>query len=144
MKLKTKKYLNNFIILILVIALIGIVTYLILHINDFKTEESYYVDYVQDGDSFVLKNGEEVRLICVNTPEYGEKGFEEARGYLESLILHKRLTLVKDVSETDNYGRFLRYVYVGDVFVNKKIVDEGYAEMIEVYPDTKLCGEIGG
>ena len=44
--------------------------------------------------------------------------------------------MVKDVSETDQYGRLLRYVYVGDIFVNARLVEEGYAEVVSYPPDT--------
>jgi len=45
--------------------------------------------------------------------------------------------LVKDVSETDRYGRLLRYVYVGDVFVNRALVAEGFAEAVLYRPDDR-------
>jgi len=35
--------------------------------------------------------------------------------------------LEKDVSERDKYGRLLRYVYVGNIFVNDYLVRNGYA-----------------
>ena len=47
------------------------------------------------------------------------------------------MTLVRDVSETDSYGRLLRYVYVGDVFVNAEMVAGGYAESRAYPPDTR-------
>jgi micrococcal nuclease len=46
--------------------------------------------------------------------------------------------LERDVSETDPYGRLLRYVYVDSIFVNAKLVREGLARA-KAYPppDTK-------
>jgi len=103
---------------------------------------------VIDGDTFEIYSGDKVRLICVDTPEKGEGGYEEATEYLESLILDKEVRMEKDVSETDKYGRLLRYVYVnvtgGEVFVNREIVQEGYGEVFEYGEDVELCGEIGG
>jgi len=43
----------------------------------------------------------------------------------------------KDVSETDRYGRLLRYVYVGDTFVNAELVALGYAQAVTYPPDVK-------
>ena len=40
-----------------------------------------------DGDTLELIDGEIIRLLCVNTPENGEKGYEEAGAYLSSLVL---------------------------------------------------------
>ncbi len=106
--------------------------------------EHYLVSRVIDGDTLELSSGEKVRLICIDTPEQGEKGYEEATQYLEELTLNKIVRLEKDVSEVDKYDRLLRYVYVGDTFVNKELVQEGYAEVFRYGEDTKRCGEIEG
>ena len=46
--------------------------------------------------------------------------------------------LEKDVSETDDYGRLLRYIYLEDgTFYNEKIVKEGYAFAGTYPPDVK-------
>jgi micrococcal nuclease len=45
--------------------------------------------------------------------------------------------LEKDISETDKYGRLLRYVYVGDLFVNAELVKLGYAQVATYPPDVK-------
>lgn len=104
--------------------------------------ETIIVTYVVDGDTIELNNEEKVRLICVDTPEVGEGYSSEATNYLKSLVLNKEVQLVKDVSETDRYGRLLRYVYVGDVFVNGKLVENGYARVYRYPPDIKLCDEL--
>ena len=43
----------------------------------------------------------------------------------------------KDVSETDKYGRLLRYVYVGNLFVNAHLVKFGWAQAATYPPDVK-------
>ncbi|HEX9897196.1 MAG TPA: thermonuclease family protein [Dehalococcoidales bacterium] len=53
------------------------------------------------------------------------------------LVEGKVVRLEKDVSETDKYGRLLRYVYVGSLFVNAEMVRLGYAQVITYPPDTK-------
>jgi|APSaa5957512535_1039671.scaffolds.fasta_scaffold551525_2 micrococcal nuclease len=45
--------------------------------------------------------------------------------------------LVKDTSDTDRYDRLLRYVYVGDTFVNEELVRQGYAEAVLYRPDDR-------
>lgn len=45
--------------------------------------------------------------------------------------------LEKDISEVDKYGRLLRYVYVEDLFVNKYLVEQGYAKVATYPPDVK-------
>ena len=103
------------------------------------------VTNVVDGDTFVLGSGETVRLICVDTPEQGESGYEEAKDFLSFLVLGREVRLEKDVSERDQYGRLLRYVYIGtiEIFVNKEIVQQGYGKVFPYGNDTKRCGEIG-
>jgi micrococcal nuclease len=43
--------------------------------------------------------------------------------------------LVRDQSNTDRFGRLLRYVYVGSRFVNAELVSGGWAEAVEYAPD---------
>ena len=52
------------------------------------------VSRVIDGDTFELCSGETARLLCVDTPEKGEEGYEEAKVFLEDLILYKEVRLV--------------------------------------------------
>jgi len=51
------------------------------------------------------------------------------------LVLQKEVILIKDVSETDPYDRLLRYVIVGDVFVNLLLVETGFARAMQYPPD---------
>jgi len=98
---------------------------------------------VVDGDTFKIESGETVRMIGIDTPEtvhpskpvqcYGK----EASLKTEELIEGKETKLEKDISEKDKYGRLLRYVYVGDVFINEYLVREGYAMSSSYPPDIK-------
>ena len=45
--------------------------------------------------------------------------------------------LEKDVSETDKYGRLLRYVWLGGQMVNALLVQDGYAQVSTYPPDVK-------
>lgn len=97
---------------------------------------------VIDGDTFVLQSGEVVRLLCINAPERGEKGYEEAKTFLENLILEKSVTLEKDVSDKDIYNRSLRYVFQDNIFINKELVKSKNAKLFRYGNDTKRCDEI--
>ena len=101
---------------------------------------------VVDGDTIdVLVGGNtyRVRYIGVDTPEtvdprspvqcYGREASERNRQLVEG----KTVELEKDVSETDKYGRLLRYVWVGGEMVNATLVREGYAMAITYPPDVK-------
>lgn len=96
------------------------------------------VTRVIDGDTIdVQLNGEtfRVRYIGINTPERDEPCYNDATQANANWVQGRTVTLVKDVSDTDQYGRLLRYIYVGDVFVNAELVAAGYAESVYYPPD---------
>jgi micrococcal nuclease len=84
-----------------------------------------------------------VRYIGIDTPELDDERPEfcalaqEATRYNRQLVEGQEIRLEKDVSETDHYGRLLRYVYVGDTFVNAELVSAGLAWAEAYPPDTK-------
>ena len=104
--------------------------------------EAALVTYVVDGDTIeVQMNGGtyRVRYIGINTPEWDEPCGEEASAANAVLVSGQTVTMVRDVSEVDPYGRLLRYVYVGDLFVNEYLVAQGWAEAVEYPPDTAFA-----
>ena len=102
---------------------------------------------VIDGDTIeVLIDGERyiVRYIGIDTLEIiddprpgGQALAEEATQANMALVQGQAVTLEKDASETDRYGRLLRYVYVGDTFVNAELVEQGWALVKSYPPDIK-------
>jgi len=88
---------------------------------------------VYDGDTFVIESGEAVRLLGIDTPEIGEPGADIAKDFLEKLVLGKEVRLERDSVDKDDHNRLLRYVYVGDLFVNAELIRKGYAE-VKFYP----------
>jgi micrococcal nuclease len=106
----------------------------------------YAVVTVVDGDTIdVLVAGKptRVRYIGINTPEtvHPTRGAEcfgtEASAKNKALVAGQWVELEKDVSETDKYGRLLRYVYVNNVMVNEALVAEGYANVSTYPPDVR-------
>lgn len=98
---------------------------------------------VTDGDTIEIEGGKKVRYIGINTPETVDprKSVQcfghEASNKNKELVLGKKVRLEKDVSETDKYGRLLRYVWVGNTFVNDYLVRQGYAQSSTYPPDVK-------
>lgn len=84
---------------------------------------------VTDGDTFVLLNGEKVRMIGINAPEESDIFGIEATNYLSGLILNKEISLLSDEigKDRDRYGRLLRYAFLDSVDINKKMIEYGYA-----------------
>lgn len=104
---------------------------------------TYLVTRVIDGDTIEIEGGQHVRYIGIDTPETVDprKPVQcfgvEASNKNKELVSGKRVRLEKDVSETDQYGRLLRYVYVGDTFVNLELIKQGYAHASSYPPDVK-------
>lgn len=106
-------------------------------------EKAYFVKRVIDGDTILLGNGERVRYIGINTPEtkHPHKGVEyfgrEASQYNKKLVDKKMVRLEFDVEKRDRYQRLLAYVYVDDIFVNARLVQDGYAQVYTVPPNVR-------
>jgi len=110
-----------------------------------------------DGDTVYIKlpsgKTEKVRFIGVNTPEstirhepYGE----EASNYTKSKLLGETVYIAKDVSNRDQYGRLLRYIWlerpeqvteneIRSKMFNAILVLEGYAQAATYPPDVKYA-----
>lgn len=100
-------------------------------------QETAVVEAVSDGDSLVLQGGERVRLLGLDAPEVGQPGADISRGYLEKLLVGKRVRLEKDQTDRDRYGRLLRYVFLDGEMVNARLVQEGYAVSRFYPPDQR-------
>ena len=104
------------------------------------TEGQVRVVRVIDGDTIEIASGAHVRYIGIDTPEtypQVEPFGLEAKAKNIELMEGKLVTLERDVSDTDKYGRLLRYVYVDGLFVNGELVRLGYAEAVSYPPDTR-------
>ena len=102
---------------------------------------------VIDGDTIEVEvSGREYRLryIGIDAPETVKEDTPmewmgpEASAANKALVSGKLVYLERDVSETDRYGRLLRYVFLADgTFVNGELVRQGYAQAITYQPDVK-------
>lgn len=106
-----------------------------------QSAELATVKRVVDGDTIELSDGRKVRYIGIDTPElhHPTKGVQcfgkEAMEKNKELVEGKEIKMKKDVSETDRYKRLLRYIWVGDIFVNEYLAREGYALQATFPPD---------
>jgi len=92
---------------------------------------SFYVTQINDGDTLTISTGEKVRFLQIDTPEISpaECYGAEAHKALIKIIGKAAITLESDqVSDNkDQFGRILRYVKVGKINVNLKLVEIGAA-----------------
>ncbi len=118
------------------------------------------VERVVDGDTIIVwmdGASQRVRFIGVDTPE--SVAFEEERNTVEGDLASEHtksvlpegahVWLEKDKSDTDRYGRLLRYVWlaipddpnseseVRAKMLNAQLVADGWAEAKSYKPDTK-------
>ena len=135
---------NRIIIPLIIISIIilSIALYLSFNHNQNSNFDENKVVRVIDGDTFEIASGEVIRMICINAVEKNEKGYNEAADFLSELILYKSVILEKDKTNKDAYGRLLRYVYINDTFVNKEMVQRGYAKVFRYGEDLSKCDEI--
>lgn len=107
---------------------------------------------VIDGDTIDVQIDQatfRVRLIGVDCPEITNGKNEymglEAANYVAGLVMSKTVYLEKDVSETDQFGRLLRYVWLVDStdeipkMLNALLVQEGLAKAAKYPPDVRYA-----
>jgi micrococcal nuclease len=99
---------------------------------------------ITDGDTIEVERDDqsvsEVRLIGVDAPEPGECFFDVSSRVLTILSgPGSRIGMTGDVSETDRFGRLLRYLWLGAMSVNEESVRRGAAIARRYPPDTALA-----
>jgi endonuclease YncB( thermonuclease family) len=95
------------------------------------TEDGLLVTKVIDGHTIMLENGAIVRYLGVDTREPFPCLTTPASTKNQALVVGQRVRLEQDVhKKTDEEGRLLRYVYVGDILINELLVREGFAAAV--------------
>lgn len=105
---------------------------------------------VIDGDTVQVRvdgREETVRYIGIDTPEpYRDAQpacySQEATTRNTELVAGAEVQLVADTEDRDKYDRLLRYVYVDEVFVNERLVAEGYATTLPIKPNTAYASSL--
>ena len=119
------------------------------------TEEAQVVRVV-DGDTIIVEVGgleERVRYIGMDAPESVRPSFpieewgREASAANADLVEGESVVLERDVSDTDRFGRLLRYVWLHEdtgewLLVNLELVRLGYANAGSFPPDVKYNDEM--
>jgi micrococcal nuclease len=114
------------------------------------------VTEVIDGDTILVRAGGrtlDVRLLGIDTPEtvHPRRPVEcfgpQASRYAKRLLSGAEVRLTYDRELRDRYGRWLAYVYAErdrgrPVFVNARLVAEGYARTLSIAPNTLHADEL--
>ncbi len=133
------------IILFAIIACMAVLLWIILLIPG-ETEEKHltgemFVSKIIDGDT-VIAEGESVRLLGIDADEKGYPCYSAAKERIEELVLNKEVKFEADAEDMDQYGRYLRYIFLEGKNINLQLVQEGLA-VARFYPEnTKYKQEI--
>lgn len=102
----------------------------------------YRVRRVVDGDTLLLDNDDRVRLLGVDTPEsvkpdtpvqpWGKEASDFTRQFIAAT--GNRIRLEFDQERTDDYGRLLAYVWVGDRMLNEELLRAGLGRALLRHP----------
>lgn len=111
---------------------------------EIKLFEKARVKHVIDGDTVILSDDSKVRYIGIDSPELDKNGKmecfgENAKNFNRQLVENQFVSLEKDISDKDKYGRLLRFVYLDGIMVNEILVAQGFARAAPVPPDAKYA-----
>ena len=103
-------------------------------------EQIAQVTRVIDGDTIdVLIDGKHARIryVQINTPERDDPCFDDSTQANADLVANKTVRLVPGARLVDPFDRLLRFVYVGDIMVERVLVEQGWAEVV-LYPPNDM------
>jgi micrococcal nuclease len=111
------------------------------------TAERERVELVRviDGDTIEVRwrgGRERVRLLRIDTPERGDRGYREATAALATLLGDETLELVFERPgrpERDRYDRLLAYVLTGGENANVELVRLGWSRFWTRYGEGRLA-----
>jgi micrococcal nuclease len=99
-----------------------------------------FVERAVDGDTLLLRGGERVRLLGVDTPESvaPDRPVEplgpEASAFTKRWVAGREVRLEFDKERRDRHGRLLAYVYVGDDLLNEELIRAGFSRAQTQFP----------
>ena len=107
-----------------------------IEIHAKQTLSSEIIEKCYDGDTCTTKNGEKIRLACIDAPEIKGKNAEaikakKSKEFLNNLVLNKKV-FIKRIT-TDRYGRTVAELLIDDINIQKLLVNKGYAKVYEQY-----------
>ena len=113
-----------------------IISFTFIEIQAKQTLSSEIIEKCYDGDTCTTKNGEKIRLACIDAPEIKGKNAEpikakKSKEFLNNLFLNKKV-FIKRIT-TDRYGRTVAELFIDDINIQKLLVNEGYAKVYERY-----------
>jgi len=134
---KKSKRKNRFITLVLVLLFLVLVRFVTEIGVDQSSDIRFMVVKVIDGDTVVLKGGDKLRLLSIDTPEKDEPFYDKAKLFVSRVALNQIAEIKYADTRRDKYGRLLGYLYIDTLNVNQALLDSGYAN-IYLFKDNEL------
>jgi len=100
------------------------------------------VVHVADGDTITVSRNAQrvkVRLYGIDTPEKSQYYGQNAKQFTSSQIMGK--TVEVEEIDIDRYGRTVGLVSVGDLILNRHLIEYGYAWVYDRYCKRPFCSE---
>ena len=125
-----------------------------ISLNQVYAKEEVKLSSCVDGDTIKISlnnKAQTVRMLAVDTPEsvHPTIGIEyygkEASDYTCNLVTNaKKIEIEYDENsdKVDKYDRLLVWVYVDGELLQKKLIENGYAEVAYLYGDYKYTSEL--
>ena len=113
--------------------------------------DSAVVREIVDGDTVILDDGRQVRLVGIQAPKLplGRANFEkwpladEAKAALSELVLGRRVTLGYGGQRQDRYGRELAHLFTDDgLWVQGSLLELGFARVYSFADNRSLVGRM--
>ena len=100
-------------------------------------EKFYKVTRVLDGDTIELKGGKRIRYMGIDAPENNERWGTVAYETNRDLVEGKTVRIEEDHPDRDFYGRTLAHVWIDDLLVSERLVDDGLAKVFLIKGEAK-------
>lgn len=120
-----------------------------IQLNAAPYRYKFNVRHVIDGDTLVLKDGEKVRLIGINTPEVesrytrAEAGGDAAREWLRQKLRTPQIWLEYDAEQRDKYERLLAHVFLeSGEHLNASLLEQGLAMLTLMPPNLRYSQQL--
>lgn len=98
---------------------------------------SGFVTRIVDGDTIHV-DGQSIRFALVNTPEYGQYDYTQARSFIENICpVGSKVLVDEDDGQTEgSYDRIIGVIYCNNLNLNEEILEVGHAEIL-----TSFCSK---
>ena len=92
---------------------------------------SGFVTRIVDGDTITV-DGQSIRFALVNTPEYGEYDYSQAKNYVETICpVGSQVLVDEDDRQTGgSHGRIIGVVYCNNLNLSQEVLEVGHAEIL--------------